>query len=320
VSGREPPGAERLGGGQHRVEADEAVAANARVRRPAGGVLGDEVVDDRGAEAGAHVERHVRDPHPVGERARSRDGLRGAAAPLAVVRGVRPQLERHANDLVAAVERDLRRRRAVDAAAHRDQRPARRGLRRGRRVADRRAERAVERVGREHGGVLRDGRQPAELLADVGGGDPGRLQHRGALGQRDNGAAGGARRRAALGCEARRLDAAALDRDGDADQIPAGGAARRTGVRGVRQGAEPARALQVMGQVTRHARSKRARNGSGSWTAPACRCRSGSWACSRMTGRPPGPATAGSRAELPSRCCWLNVWAAGVQARACRGT
>ena len=50
VAGDERLGADALGQRQHRVEAHQAVAAHARVRRAAALVLGEEVVDDRGAE------------------------------------------------------------------------------------------------------------------------------------------------------------------------------------------------------------------------------------------------------------------------------
>ena len=154
VAGGEPGGAERLRELEHRVEADLAVAAHARVRGAAGGVAVEEAVHDLGAEALAQVEREVRDAHAMGELARAAHGLRRAAALLAVGAGVGPQLERDRHDLVAGVERELSRGGGVDArrswrracggglASTRDGPVLRRG-----------AERAVERVGRELGGV-----------------------------------------------------------------------------------------------------------------------------------------------------------------------
>jgi hypothetical protein len=51
VAGGEPGGAERVRELEHGIEAKLAVAAHARVRRPAGGVARDEVVDHFGAKA-----------------------------------------------------------------------------------------------------------------------------------------------------------------------------------------------------------------------------------------------------------------------------
>src|SRR3954452_169884 len=61
---------------EHGVEAHEPVAAHARVRRAARAELAEEVVDHRAAEALAHVERDVRQAHPVRESACVRDRLR----------------------------------------------------------------------------------------------------------------------------------------------------------------------------------------------------------------------------------------------------
>ena len=100
-----------------------------------------------------------------------------AAAALAVVLGVGPQLERD-RDRLAARGRQQRRDRAVDAAAHRHQRPARRRAPQQCSLADARTERAVQSVGRKLGGVQLAGAEPAELGCDLLRADPRRLEHR----------------------------------------------------------------------------------------------------------------------------------------------
>ena len=90
---------------QHALEAHEAVAAHARVGRPGLRVLFDEVVHHFLLERIAQVESHVRKSHPVRERAGAGDRLGRAAAALAVVLGMRPQLERDGNYLMSRVER-----------------------------------------------------------------------------------------------------------------------------------------------------------------------------------------------------------------------
>ena len=75
-----------------------------------------------GAELGAQVDREMRHPELVRELAGAAHGLGRAAAELAVVLGVRPQLEGHPDRLVAARRDQQRGDRAVDAATHRDQR------------------------------------------------------------------------------------------------------------------------------------------------------------------------------------------------------
>ena len=87
-------------------------------------VAGEEVVDHVGAEALAQVEREVREAHRVRQRARAVTACGEQQLLLAVVRRVRPQLERHGDDVVARVERELGGGGAVDPAAHRHQRAA----------------------------------------------------------------------------------------------------------------------------------------------------------------------------------------------------
>ena len=62
-------------------------------------MVGEPAVDDAGAELGAQVDREVRQAVAVGERAGAADGLGRAAAALAVVLGVGPELERDADDV-----------------------------------------------------------------------------------------------------------------------------------------------------------------------------------------------------------------------------
>ena len=79
---------------------------------------GDEVVDDLAPELVAQVERDVRDAHAVRERAGAGDRLGRAAALGAIAVGVGPKLECDADDVIARLERKLRRNRRVDATAH----------------------------------------------------------------------------------------------------------------------------------------------------------------------------------------------------------
>ena len=84
-------------------------------------------------------------------------------------------------DLVALLLRDQRGHRAVDAAAHGDQRAlaaGRFGARGRGRVAGGRADRAVQGVGGERGGVHLAGAEAAELVGDVLAGDAARRRGR----------------------------------------------------------------------------------------------------------------------------------------------
>ena len=152
MTGCERLAAEAAGELEHRIEAHIAVAAHARVRRLAGGVAGEPGVDDTGAEVGAQIDREVRQSESMRERARAAHSSRRAAAGLAVVLRVRPQLERHRDRLRALAREQQRSDRAVDAAAHRDER-ARRLVRERCPLAHACAERACESVRGELGGV-----------------------------------------------------------------------------------------------------------------------------------------------------------------------
>ena len=111
--------AERQRPVQHRRELDLLVAAQARVGRAAGGVLGDEVVDHVAPEPRGHVpdvERdaeHVR--HPPGV-AGVLDRAAAARAPRNVA-GFWLQREVHADDVVPGLDHPCRGDRRVDPAA-----------------------------------------------------------------------------------------------------------------------------------------------------------------------------------------------------------
>ena len=92
-------------------------------------------------------------PELVGERPGSPDGLGRAAAELTVALGVRPQLERHRDRLLAGVAHQQRRHGAVDASAHRHQRASRDAAPAAGTRAGRGPERPVHRVGGQLGGV-----------------------------------------------------------------------------------------------------------------------------------------------------------------------
>ena len=171
VAGRDPRRADAVGEREQLVEAERAVAADARVRRLALRVAGDERRHDGLAELLAQVERDVRDAARVARPARREHRARRAARPVGLARvRVDPEPERHADRVrPGPQQRDG----AVDAAAHRDGRAVRIGRR-----GDHRPDRVRERVGRErlagHGGSLEQ-RQPDEVALEpgrVGGDDP----------------------------------------------------------------------------------------------------------------------------------------------------
>ena len=178
-------------------------------------------------------------PERVRERARAAHGLRRAAADSS------PSFSGsdHSSSVTATASApplgdEQGGDRAVDPAAHRDERAPVRRARAARGRAGGAAERAVQRVGGELGGVALGGAQPAELRARSRRRRSARRRAAGAAQQRDDGAAGGDRRAAAARVEARvgdrALRAVRIERERDADQIAAGGAAggARDGVRG----------------------------------------------------------------------------------------
>ena len=235
VTGRERLRPQPLAQLEHRVESHVAVAAHARVGRETRAVIGQPALDHAGAELRSEVDRQVRHAQAVRQLARAAHGLRRAAAGLAVVLGVGPQLERHPDRLLAALGDQQRGDGAVDAAAHRHERARGHGRQAGL-LARRPAEGAVQRIGRQLRGVALGGAQPAELPGDLLGPDPGCAQQRRAAQQGDRRAAGRDRRAAAARVEAGvgdgPLRATRIDGQRDADQIAAGRAAggARTGV------------------------------------------------------------------------------------------
>ena len=247
MAGGEVGGAEPVGEREHRVEPHVAVAAHARVRRQPGGVVGEERRDDAGGERRAQVEREVRQPHPVRDRAREPDGVRRAARRLGVVRRRR------------ATARASRRpprgpSRATSSAATAESTPpliatsVRRGSARQRAAGGhRRAERDVQRVGGQVGGVQLAGREPAELRRDLRRADPRGVEHRARRATSATTAEPAAT--AAPQPDASKPgvgDAVAVDAQVDPDEVAAGGAAGRAGERRRGRVAAPAGELQML--------------------------------------------------------------------------
>ena len=172
-------------------------------------VPGDEVVDDGGAEGLLQIEREVRDPERVGKVPGADHRLRGAAALRAVGVTVGPQLHRHGRHVGAGPRLHQRRDGRVDAAAHRHQHPLATGGRSPERLAGGggRGERAVKRVGGELGRVAPLRGEAAEGLPDPGRADPRDIEDREPPGEIGGGRSCRLRGSAALGVEARGVDA-----------------------------------------------------------------------------------------------------------------
>ncbi len=211
-------------------------------------MLAEPRLDDAGAELGAQVDRQVRQPELVGERAGAADGLGRAAAEAGVVGGIGPQLERDADRFLAGVAYEQRRDGRVHAAAHRHERAGGRVCEAGLRACGG-AERAVQRVGGELGGVALGRAEAAELGGDLLGTDARGVQQGAVAQQRDHGAAGRDRGAAAGGVEACvGQPPVRVERKRDADQIAAGGSARGTRVRARGRVPAPVWSLQVFGE------------------------------------------------------------------------
>ena len=127
VPGDDRVEAERQRPVQHRRELDLLVAAQARVRRPAGRVLGHEVVDDVLGEALGEVPHVERDAQLVGDPAGVVGVLDAAAAAGAAAQRlpVRRQRQVHPGDVVPGVDREGGRDRGVHSPAHRGEDPHR---------------------------------------------------------------------------------------------------------------------------------------------------------------------------------------------------
>ena len=157
VAGRKAIATCALGECEQLVEAERAVAADARVRRLAVRVAVEEGRHDRAAELLAQVERHVRDAEPVARLARGDDGLGRTARALRVrAGGIEPEAQRHADRVR---QRAQKRNGAVDTAAHRNGRASRLRLR-----AEDRTERIRERIRRERVARNRSGLEQREPL------------------------------------------------------------------------------------------------------------------------------------------------------------
>ena len=92
--------------------------------------------------------------------------------------------------------------------------------------AHRRAQRAGERIGGHLGGVQLGDAQPAELVGDLAGADPGDVEDRRAADEGDGRAGGGAGRPTAARGEAGVGDPRAVDRHREGHLVTAGAAAR----------------------------------------------------------------------------------------------
>ena len=199
-------------------------------------------------------------PEPVGELARAAHGLRRAAAELAVVLWVRPQLERHADGSPpAALTSSAATALSTPPLIATSVRPAARA--RAPRARGRRAPSARCSASAASSAAWRlAGAQPAELRRDLGGADARGVEQRGAAHERDGGAAGGDRGAAAAGVEAGVSDAAVgavrVERDREADQIAAGRAAGRAGERVVGRVPAPERVFEMVGQLPRRLRPR----------------------------------------------------------------
>ena len=224
-----------------------AVAADARVRGLPGHEAGDERLDHAGPELRAQIDREVGQPHRVRQTPRLRDRGGRAAAPIGVVLGVRPELERDRRRLALARAQE-RRDRAVDAAAHGDKRAstrlrARRGSASS--VADGGTERPRESVGGQLGRVQLARAETPELGRDLPGAESRRLEHRAAPRQRDRRAAGGGAGATPARVEAGVGDPIAVNADRELDLV----AAREAADRGREGAGQPAVVALGRGQV-----------------------------------------------------------------------
>ena len=222
-----------------------AVAADARVRGLPRLVARQPRLDHPGAELRAQVEREVRHPHPVGERARDAHRVRRAARRLGVVGLVGPQLERHRDRALAGEQRGHRR---VHPAAHRHERAAL--VERDRSAGSRgEPERAVQRVGGQVCRVQLARREPAELVGDRARPDARGIEHRRARHERHRRRSRGDHRAAAGSLEAGLGHPRAVDPDPDGHQVTARGAAGRSHGSAGGHVPLPLREIQMLGEA-----------------------------------------------------------------------
>ena len=249
VARGQPRGAQPAGQREHRVEPHQAVAAHTGVGGLPGGIGVQEVVDDRGPELVAQVQREVGQAHAVGRRPRPGHGLGRAAAALPVGAGIRPQLERHGQHVPAGVQGQLRGGGTVHPAAHGHQRATRVRVEAHRAVTCGQSQRPVQGIGGQLGGVGGGGRQAPQLGGDRGRGHRGRIEQRLPLQPSSTTALPAARAAA----HPQRLepgldDPVAPHAHGYPHHIAAGSAAGRAGVRRPGQRAEATRVLGVIAQ------------------------------------------------------------------------
>ena len=121
MAGDELRRAEAIGQGDHRVDAELAVAEHAGVGSAALRVAAQERADHAGAELVLEVEGQVRDAERVGDPAGAEHRLGRAAAALPVGALVGPELEGDRDQLAPGLPLPQGGDRRVDAAAERDQ-------------------------------------------------------------------------------------------------------------------------------------------------------------------------------------------------------
>ena len=228
-------------------------------------MVGQPVIDHARAELRAQVDRQMGHAHAVGQRARAANRLRRAAAQIAIVFGIGPQLERHPDGLRARPSR-----RAARPPRCRHRRSCATSIRSqaGASVACSRAAAPSARCSASAASSAAwrlAGLRPTELRRDLLGADPRRAEQRSAPQEPDRRAARRDGRATAAGVETGVRDppvcAVGVDGDRDADQIaarrPAGGA--RAGALGQMTPTE--RSFEMMGQVVRAAHAVECRSG-----------------------------------------------------------
>jgi hypothetical protein len=131
MAGHQRRRADPVGEGDHRVDAELAVAEHAWVRGAPLCVSAQERTDHAGPELRLEVEGEMRDPERVGHLARAQNRLGGATAPLPVGALVRPQLHGHGNHVRPPLALEQRGDRTVHPAAERDKDSLALGRRRG---------------------------------------------------------------------------------------------------------------------------------------------------------------------------------------------
>ncbi len=244
----EPRRPQAVGQGDHRVDAQLAVAEDAGVGGAPLRVAAQERANHAGAELTLEVQRQMRDAERVGHPAGPEYRLGRAAAALPVGAHVGPELEGHRHRIAPGLPLAQGGDRRVDAAAECDEDPLTIGGRIGKPQVrpGEPGQRAVESIRREHGGVTMGRRKPAELGLDLVRSDPGGLQHRGSVGQLGRRRGRGRARGAPLAVEADLVDPSISDDERQPNQVAARRSARRAAERPVRDGPAPRAVLEVL--------------------------------------------------------------------------